>query len=489
MRPVPELGGYMRETRTVLLLGGVVLALTACSVTVPRDGWSNVRAGGGGLSAPGGQPTAHVGAQGGGLASTGGDQTGSGTSLSGISSGSGSSSGSSGTGLSGPAAAGEPTAAGTSSSSGGPTSSGGDSTGVTASSIKVSVLAQYSGTVGPVLSDWYDNGFGTWRDYVNSHGGINGRQIISYKIDTMDTPEGGVAACKQVQSNGSFVAIMGEGVNANVPVIQCLEQNHIPALYDYTDPRLNGLKTSYSMVTGFDDGAKYPLPTFIRNYLHDANQKVGVLYRSDSAPYSIAAKDFVTAARAQSLNVVDVESVTSGQADYTAQMLHLEQSNASVVAVFGDQEITTAVRDAKAIGYSPQWVGPPSWSVDTIASTSPGLLSGIKTIRAVATANMPGYERFSAEAKAQGKTAVVPDELFFYAFGTILGAALQHGGRDLTRQGLLRGMQGMTGFDTGVSPPLQWSSTNLTGTTAVYPVVCCDSQNRWEDLGPPQSTF
>jgi len=48
---------------------------------------------------------------------------------------------------------------------------------------------------------------GTWVDDVNAHGGINGRKVIAKKIDNKDTVEGGVAACKTIKTNGSYLAV------------------------------------------------------------------------------------------------------------------------------------------------------------------------------------------------------------------------------------------------------------------------------------------
>lgn len=468
------------------------LALAACSVSVPRGGWSNLRSGAASPGNSGGSPTA-AGEP--GSSSAGSSVAGLAGSSQGLASASGGSSVGSDLGggtASSPTGGSAGTTSGASSQPAGSqsTSAPGDSTGVTSNSIKISFLAQFSGTTGPIISNWYDTGWGTWVDYVNSHGGINGRQIESIKIDHMDTPEGGVAACKAVEANGSFMAVVGEGVNGHLPAIQCLDQAHVPVLYNYSDPRLSsGLRTAYTMLAGFDDAGKIALPGFIKNYLHDGSKGIGVLYRSDSPVYSTAAMDFEAAAKAVGLRIVDTETVTSSQSDYTPEILHLQSSHAGVAAVFGDTEITTAVRDAKSVGYSPDWVGPPSWSVDTFGAISPGLLNGIKTIRAITTANSPAYQQFAAEAQAEGKTGLVPDELFFYTYGVIAGAALQRAGRDLTRQSFLAAVRSMTGFNPQVSPPLDWSATNMKGTSAVYPVQCCDSQNRWIGLGPPQSTF
>src|SRR5437588_801787 len=96
--------------------------------------------------------------------------------------------------------------------------------GVTKDTITISALAGFSGNYGAILTKIYDNGFGTWIDDVNAKGGINGRKVISKKVDNKDTVEGGVAACKEVQNNGSYLAVSIVGFGgADTAAVDCLD--------------------------------------------------------------------------------------------------------------------------------------------------------------------------------------------------------------------------------------------------------------------------
>src|SRR5437868_6888664 len=82
-----------------------------------------------------------------------------------------------------------------------------------------------SGNYGAILNTIYDRGFGTWVDDTNAHGGINGRRIVAKKVDNKDTAEGGVAACKEIQNNGSYLAVSIVGFGgADVSAADCLDQ-------------------------------------------------------------------------------------------------------------------------------------------------------------------------------------------------------------------------------------------------------------------------
>src|SRR5439155_6331937 len=85
--------------------------------------------------------------------------------------------------------------------------------GVTKDTITVSVIAGFSGALAAMVTRAYD-GLMTWQDDVNAAGGINGRKIVMKKVDHKETADGGVAACKEALSNGSYFAVVPEGVDA-----------------------------------------------------------------------------------------------------------------------------------------------------------------------------------------------------------------------------------------------------------------------------------
>ncbi|HZQ56995.1 MAG TPA: ABC transporter substrate-binding protein [Acidimicrobiales bacterium] len=361
--------------------------------------------------------------------------------------------------------------------------------GVTSTSIKISVLAQFSGgAAAQIISSWYDSGVVLWADMVNKAGGIHGRQIQLVKIDHMDTPEGGVAACKQVESNGSFAAMVVEGVNGHIPAIQCLDQAGIPVLFNYPDPRLTSkLKTAFSVAAPFDDEKGQVLVNFIKNYLQKGSAKIGVLYRSDSPVYAAAGSDFASTAKSSGLNVVDVETVTSTQTSPTAQLVHLKNAGAEVVFIAGDIELFSVLPAAKAIGFAPQWVGTPGWAGNSFTNVLGAAMQGIKMVSALPGNNSPAYADYAAKATADGKKPD-RDALYFYTYALVMGQALDKAGQDLTRPGWVKAMESISSYDPQTGAPVSFSATKHDGTDALFPVQCCDANKDWESLGPA-STF
>ena len=94
----------------------------------------------------------------------------------------------------------------------------------------VSVIAGFSGPLAGVISRAYE-GLLTWQDDVNGAGGIHGRKVVLKKVDHKETADGGVAACKEALSNGSFFAIVPEGVEATLTAVGCLDAAGMPTFY------------------------------------------------------------------------------------------------------------------------------------------------------------------------------------------------------------------------------------------------------------------
>src|SRR5205823_3322417 len=109
-------------------------------------------------------------------------------------------------------------------------------------------------------------GFKVWLDDVNGHGGINGRQVISKKVDNHNTVEGGVAACKEIQSNGSYLAatIVGQA-GSDVAAVDCLDKSGITTLTIGLSAYSPRWKHAFSPVDPYKWG--FPLTSFIRNVI------------------------------------------------------------------------------------------------------------------------------------------------------------------------------------------------------------------------------
>jgi ABC-type branched-subunit amino acid transport system substrate-binding protein len=486
------------RTRRAVGAGLVAAALTAsaCSVSAPRhgallttagsrsgDGDAGVGAGRGGDQglAAGSASSGSGSASGSGSGSAvGGATTGAGASTGTGGGGSGSALPASGTGSTGGSGgSGATTSGSTTAGTSGPTE-----VGVTPSSVTISFLGGFSGTVGE-LSRQVATGFKTWADDVNAHGGIYGRKIVIKMVDHQDTPLGGVAACKESLTNGSFVPILGIGGDFDIP--DCFDKAKVPNLYLYSaEPLYRNWHYSFSMLTHLDDSGR-TTATFIKNRLHHPDAKVGVFCLNQvTSKYSCDA--FLAEAKRQNLSVVDTEYVEPNQAQFTSELIRMRNRGANHVALFVTLESVGVLRDANALNYHPAWTMG-VFALDFLTQAGRNLFTGVTGLRNGATVDTPRYQEYLRKAQQYNDTSADPGDTYIvYGEGLVMGEALQAAGPVLTRATFLKGLETVTHFDDQVTPPISWASDHA-GTHASFPAVCCSADWTWKGLGPAATAF
>lgn len=443
-------------------------AVTGCAVETPRNGFTAAGAPGGGNGlGPGTTPGAPTGVA---------------------------------TGTNGPVAPGahvpEGIAGGTGSggSSQGGTGGGGgsgggntSSVGVTATTITVSTIGSFSGVYGPPTNIAY-RGMETWVEDVNRRGGIYGRKVVVKKVSNENSPEGGVAACKTVQSNGSFLAISSG--STYYTSYHCLDKAGFTTVYS------GGLRAvsaqwddSYESATSWDEGAR-ALPSLIRKRGH-GGLKIGVLYIHDTAALEEAAKAFIAQAKADGMNCCVVESAEPNAQSFTPQLLRLEQAGVKVVALSAILESVGILRDAQAIDFKPQWTSMYGLTLDIVSGVARDSAAGAYGVRPYAAVDTASFAAFEAKAEQYGKAGPLPAERFlFYANGLVLERVLLAAGPKPNKGTLIAGIESIKSFSSGAFPTLTWAPGKYYGTNAVFPVVCCRTSDwTWQSLGPPAARF
>jgi ABC-type branched-subunit amino acid transport system substrate-binding protein len=216
---------------------------------------------------------------------------------------------------------------------------------VTTDSITISVAGGFTGLYGPIISDTVDGSWTVWADDVNAHGGIFGRKVVIDRVDNKFTPDGGTAACKVEQSNGSFFTVMFNAYNTEG---QCLENAQIPAIMSLAtnNPPTGSRAWKYVRVLVNVSQEGTTLATFVKGELQGANKKVGVVY--DIGMEDQAKDGFLAKAKTLGLKVVDVEGIEASQTDLSPIDLKLQQSGAQVVALLTGADSITVLKIPRA---------------------------------------------------------------------------------------------------------------------------------------------
>jgi ABC-type branched-subunit amino acid transport system substrate-binding protein len=362
----------------------------------------------------------------------------------------------------------------------------GDTTGVTANSITISILAGFTGSYGSLMKLIADNGYGLWADEINAAGGINGRKIVLKMVDNHDTAEGGVAACKEVQSNGSFLAVSLAGLGgADMSSSDCLDHAGIPVF----GLNLAGYRSGWKHVISMNDDGKQAaaLASFIKNVIGDGAGKVGIIAVND--PIHLAAKSQLSAdlTRLHMTHVRD-ELVSVAQGSFVAELSRLRDAGATTVAILTGNEAIGIVRDAKAINYSPHFTGV-LWTLDEFSQAAGALWSGIKAIRVWPTTDSPAYASYQAKAHKYGRDAFMNSTVMaVYGGGLVLSELIKRAGAGLSRESVVAATDGVVNYDNGIIA-LSFKPGNRLADIKAFPLVCCNSDNTWKGTGPAAQEF
>jgi branched-chain amino acid transport system substrate-binding protein len=441
----------------------VALALSACSVSTPRHGFT--------VSAAGGGRTAGVGTAGGtaldSAAGDGGSAAGAGDAAVGSAGADAANGGAVGQ-ADAPAADGQ----------------GGVSVGVTDSTITLSSVGSFSGPYAAIFEQQYRASTLTWRDEVNANGGINGRKIEVKKVDDHFTVEGAVSACKEIESNGSFAAFTQSMFDNG---LACLDAAGIPSLHEgisLPNPDGLGWHSIRSMFSGDGQGAALARFVVSPQGLNRGGHKLGIIYTDDSQPLiQTASNTFIAEAQAHG-SEVHAEKIATNQASFTAQLQRLRDAGVDTVVMACVFESVGILRDAKAIAYNPVWTGF-LFNADEVAAAGAQFFQGIKAPRIWAGADSPAFQAYKEKVATYGETSSPTTTNFGgYASLLVIQRALELAGRNLTRESFLAAFDQIQNFDTGGFPPVSFSPGHIVGTEATFPLVCCNADNTWKSIGP-----
>jgi branched-chain amino acid transport system substrate-binding protein len=356
--------------------------------------------------------------------------------------------------------------------------------GVTPTSVTIGLSAPFSGTYGPLISQVVDAGVGPWVQDVNARGGINGRQVIIKKIDNKATSDGAVGACKEAESNGTLFTVIVVTMNSGNIEPECLDKAGIPAVLTITSLRYSPRSSNVRVVNSFADAGPV-LATFIKNHLQDGAKKLGVIH---IAGQQQVADGYVAEAKSLGMNVAVVKRIEDSQASFTSELLELRNAGVENVALLTGVEVLGILRDAKALSYSPRWVGL-GWPIDEYAQAAPELLTGVYALSNETTSDTPAYAQYAAIADKYGYRTASRSSMNVYGYALVIGEVLKAAGPNLTRAGVVAAFKAVRGFDSHFIGPVDWSTGNMVGAPAMFPVICCTPDNKWKGLGPAKARF
>jgi branched-chain amino acid transport system substrate-binding protein len=297
-------------------------------------------------------------------------------------------------------------------------------------------------------------------DYVNDHGGVNGRKINFEILDDSYDPSKTVPLAQQlVEKDGVFAVFGSLGTAPTLATWGYLNSKKVPQVLVATGDSYWGFsKKKYPWTIGWQPD--YPGEAKLYGKYMAANMpnaKIGVLYQNDAF-----GKNYYAGLRvglgAKKGNVVDAESYDATQPSVTQQILALKSKGADTLVVFATPTpMVTALVTAAKVGWTPSatFIGNVSAnrifllaaaknganvdgvisSVYTASATTQQSLAGVKLAQSIVNQYAPSL---------QGSFAA-GDGNIIYGLGAAwtFVYALQHSGKNPTRASLMAALHNL----------------------------------------------
>jgi hypothetical protein len=159
-----------------------------------------------------------------------------------------------------------------------------------------------------------------------------------------------------------------------------------------------------------------------------------------------------------------------------------------VVVILTGNEAIGIVRDAKAMGYSPDFTGL-LWTLDEFSQAAGQLWSGIRAIRGWPTTDAPIYQQYTAKAKQYHRDTLMNTTVMaVYGSGLLLGEILTKAGQSVTRDTFGPTAEQITNYNNGILA-VSFGPGVRVASVAMFPLVCCNPDTTWKGAGDARLAF
>ncbi|HYF08500.1 MAG TPA: ABC transporter substrate-binding protein [Acetobacteraceae bacterium] len=349
-----------------------------------------------------------------------------------------------------------------------------DRAGVTDTTIKIGVLGSLTG-VQAVFGQGNLSGAQMVFDEVNAAGGIHGRRIEIVSVDDESTPARSIAGFRRLVDDERVFAVFGPSSSAigqameptlraaaAVPVFVSIFSS--PAA---TEPYKNNVFRTGPLNDRLQGIA---LADFVLDQLN--GQKVALAQQTDE--YGRRGGQSLTEqmrTRGKPLAATEVFNLTD--TDFTAQLLRIRQAEPDVLAIYGFPAPAAIItRQARQLGLTAKIIGSNATSNRTYPATVGPAAVGVMNVITLADLPERGDDPRMAEY-VRKFTARFPDlarqnrpdlgDCLGYNGAMVFAEGLRRAGRELSREGFIRALEGVQNFETGIGLPTTFGPNRREG--------------------------
>jgi ABC-type branched-subunit amino acid transport system substrate-binding protein len=326
--------------------------------------------------------------------------------------------------------------------------------GVTANQILLGNVADLSGPQ-PGLFQSAINGTNAYVAYINSLGGIYGRQLKVDVADSQTTCEGDRNGHQQL-INKVFAFSGSFALNDQCGATVLAQHKDVPDAHIAVTPSANALPNNFSVNPVGSTVNTGPFALIARKYGHTKVQHTGFLWANLPAVNNVAGLS-IKAGQKAGWNFIVHQSVSPTSTDFTPQIIQMRQRGVQVFyTLFDAQELAEFVRNANQQNFHPLIVAPLVY--DQTFFTQLGgasLANGIVGFNGATlffsrqdAQNIPSvalFQKWYAAVTHNGPADTFAADA--WAETELLVNAIAAAGPDLTRQGVLAQLRKVHSFD------------------------------------------
>ena len=322
----------------------------------------------------------------------------------------------------------------------------------------------------------YANGVRDAVAYINSLGGINGRQIELIDEDYGYNIERGKALYTRLVEEEGVVAIMGWGTGDTEALRPLIAADEIPFMSASYSESLTVMEDApYNFLIGvtYSDQMRLTLQYILDTWTDTSRSpRVALLY-NDTAFGLSPIQDGRDYAAAHGIEIVDEQIISLSTTDATSELTAMSATKPDYAIV---QETTAAgsviVSNARELGLETQIILL-NWTADEklIALSGDAAEGVLGTVPfAFFHEGVPGLKQLKDYAAAQGIAESTLNIRYIQGWVTmqVMAEGIRLAGDNLTGRGIREGLERLTNYETGgTTAPISFSSTSHKGVSSL----------------------
>ncbi len=341
-------------------------------------------------------------------------------------------------------------------------------------------LATIGQGVEEVLSAYFDR--------VNARGGLYGRRLELVVADYDGTPGSVPTAAEGLSENGGVFTLLSPiAAGAEAELSALAEDSRLPVIGPLTLLSPNPLALNdftFYLYAGVHEQVRV-LVDYAARELALSNPRIA-LVGAASGGYRDAAR---AVAQQRAVHSWDVDSPIelADDTDPSAAAAQLAAERIDVLLALGRTNLGSLLAAGEEIGWRPIVLLPSAFADARIFDLSATVQSRIhlayptlpSDITTAGAAELQALKSRGAELKQHHHTS----RIAALAAAKILIAALKDAGRDLSRDKLLRSLEGLHSLETGLAPPVTYDANRRVGALGAYVVAVDPVQQRFLPIG------